>query len=83
MFNVLRRLRFGYACWNQWPAEFAQRKHDALTAALTDFGRELAIEQAIQFFFDEQCALRAHRKQRDIRILGDVAIFVNYDSADV
>ena len=83
MFNVLRR-KFGYACWNQWPAEFAQRKHDALTAALTDFGRELAIEQAIQFFFDEQwCALRAYCKQRDIRILGDVAIFVNYDSADV
>lgn len=83
MFNVLRR-RFGYVCWNEWPPEFAQRKHDALTAALTEHGRELAVEQAIQFFFDEQwCALRAYCKERDIRILGDVAIFVNYDSADV
>ena len=83
MFNVLRR-RFGYASWIEWPAEYAQRKHDALTAALTEHGRELAIEQAIQFFFDEQwCALRAYCKERDIRILGDVAIFVNYDSADV
>jgi 4-alpha-glucanotransferase len=64
--------------------EFAQRKHDALTAALTEHGRELAIEQAIQFFFDEQwCALRTYCEERDIRILGDVAIFVNYDSADV
>jgi 4-alpha-glucanotransferase len=83
MFNVLRR-RFGYVSWNEWPAEFAQRKHDALTAALTEHGRELAVEQAIQFFFDEQwCALRAYCKERDIRILGDVAIFVNYDSSDV
>jgi 4-alpha-glucanotransferase len=83
MFNVLRR-RFGYASWNDWPAEFAQRKHDAMTAALTEHERELAIEQAIQFLFDEQwCALRAYCKQRDIRILGDAAIFVNYDSADV
>jgi 4-alpha-glucanotransferase len=83
MFNVLRR-RFGYVSWNEWPEEFAQRKHDALTAALTEFGRALAMEQAIQFFFDEQwCALRAYCKERDIRILGDVAIFVNYDSADV
>lgn len=83
MFNVLRR-RFGYISWNEWPAEFAQRKHDALTAALTEHGRELAIEQAIQFFFDEQwCALHAYCMDRDIRILGDVAIFVNYDSADV
>ena len=83
MFNVIRR-RFGYGIWIDCPAEYAYRKHDALTAALTEHGRELAIEQAIQFFFDEQwCGLRVHCKQRDIRILGDVAIFVNYDSADV
>jgi 4-alpha-glucanotransferase len=83
MFNVLRR-RFGYRSWIDWPEEYAQRKHDALTSALTEHGRELAIEQAIQFFFDEQWgALRAYCRERDIRILGDVAIFVNYDSADV
>jgi 4-alpha-glucanotransferase len=83
MFNVLRR-RFGYVSWHEWPSEYAQRKHDALTAALTEHGRELAIEQVIQFFFDDQwCALRTYCRQRDIRILGDVAIFVNYDSADV
>src|ERR1035438_5298852 len=83
MFNVLRR-RFGYVSWIDWPAEYAQRKHDALTAALTEHGRALAIEQAIQYFFDQQwCALRAYCEERDIRILGDVAIFVNYDSADV
>jgi 4-alpha-glucanotransferase len=83
MFNVLRR-RFGYQSWIEWPAEYAQRKHDVLTAELTEHGRELAIEEAIQFFFDEQwCALRTYCKERDIRIMGDVAIFVNYDSADV
>ena len=83
MFNVLRR-KFGYVSWIDWPAEYAQRKHDALTAALTEHGRELMIEQAVQFFFDEQwCALRTYCKERDIRVLGDVAIFVNYDSADV
>jgi 4-alpha-glucanotransferase len=83
MFNVLRR-KFGYVSWIDWPTEYALRKHDALTAALTEHGRALAIEQAVQFFFDEQwCALRTYCKARDIRILGDVAIFVNYDSADV
>jgi 4-alpha-glucanotransferase len=83
MFNVLRR-RFGYKSWHEWPPEYAHRKHDALTASLTDLGREIAIEQAVQYFFDEQwCALRTYCKARDIRVLGDVAIFVNYDSADV
>jgi 4-alpha-glucanotransferase len=83
MFNVLRR-QFGYQCWIDWPADYAQRKHDALTTALTEHGRAMAIEQAIQFFFDQQwCDLRGYCKAHDVRIMGDVAIFVNYDSADV
>jgi 4-alpha-glucanotransferase len=83
MFNVLRR-RFGYQSWIAWPTEYALRKHDALSSALTEYGRELAVEQVIQFFFDEQwCSLRTYCKEKDIRVMGDVAIFVNYDSADV
>jgi len=31
MFTVLRRLH-GYVSWNEWPAEYACRKNDALTA---------------------------------------------------
>jgi 4-alpha-glucanotransferase len=80
---VLRR-RFGDVSWNEWPEEFALRKHDTLSALLTEHGRELAVEQVIQFFFDEQWrALRVYCTERKIRILGDLAIFVNYDSADV
>jgi 4-alpha-glucanotransferase len=82
-FNVLRR-RFEDVCWNEWPEEFALRQHDTLSALLTEQGRELAVEQVIQFFFDEQWrALRSYCAERKIRILGDLAIFVNYDSADV
>jgi 4-alpha-glucanotransferase len=83
MFSVLRR-KFGFAAWNQWPEEFAHRQGDAMTEALNTYGRELAVEQVVQFFFDEQwCALRDYCAERKIRILGDIAIFVSYDSADV
>ena len=83
MFNVLRRI-YGYASWNEWPAEYMHRKQDALTQLLTDHGQELAVEQVIQFFFSEQwCQLRTYCAERKIQIMGDVAIFVNYDSADV
>jgi 4-alpha-glucanotransferase len=82
-FNVLRR-RFGDVSWNEWPEEFALRKHDTLATMLTEQGRELAVEQAVQFFFDEQWrALRAYCTERKVQILGDVAIFVNYNSAEV
>ena len=83
MFTVLRR-SYSYASWHQWPVQFARRSGDWQTIVLKQFGRELAIEQAVQFLFSEQwCALKAYAAERKIRILGDVAIFVNYDSADV
>ncbi|QMV20196.1 4-alpha-glucanotransferase [Granulicella sp. 5B5] len=83
MFDVLRR-RFEGASWNAWPREYALRDAGTLAALHRDHGRELAMVQAVQFFFNEQwCSLRGYCSERDIRILGDVAIFVNYDSADV
>lgn len=82
-FSVLRK-RFEFASWNEWPKEFALRDHDAISSVLTDSARELVIEQAMQYFFSQQwTALRKYCCDRDIRIMGDVAIFVNYDSADV
>ncbi|HEY0161165.1 MAG TPA: 4-alpha-glucanotransferase [Edaphobacter sp.] len=83
LFSVLRR-RFGYASWHEWPEEFSYRREAAITETLNTCSRELAIEQVMQFFFHEQwCALKTYCSERDITILGDVAIFVSYDSADV
>ncbi len=83
MYTVLRR-DFGYASWHEWPEEYAHRKGDAISKLMNDHGRELAIEQVVQYIFSEQwCALRTYAAERKVRILGDVAIFVSYDSADV
>ncbi len=83
MFSVLRR-RFGYQCWVDWPAEFGFRQQTAISALMKECSRELAVEQVLQFFFQEQwSALRSYCSEKGVRILGDVAIFVSYDSADV
>ena len=83
MFNVLRR-RFGYRSWNEWPEEFALRNQQCLSRTMNECSRELAVEQAVQYLFHQQwTALREYANAHDIRILGDVAIFVSYDSADV
>jgi 4-alpha-glucanotransferase len=83
LFTVLRR-KFGYKAWNEWPAEYALRDGDAMAKFMNEAARELAVEQVVQFFFDEQwSALKTYSNQRKIKILGDVAIFVSYDSADV
>jgi 4-alpha-glucanotransferase len=83
LFDTLRE-RYGKTCWNAWPAELARHEPEALETARRELDSALAVRRAIQFFFYEQWnALRWYCTQRAIRIIGDVAIFVDYDSADV
>ena len=83
LYTVLRR-RHDNSCWNQWPEPLARREPEALARARQDLAGEIAVAEAIQFAFDEQwMALRDYCKERGIHFLGDIAIFVNFDSADV
>jgi 4-alpha-glucanotransferase len=82
-YSILRQ-RFSTGAWLAWPKEFAHRDADALLRLQKESQAELEVEQAVQFAFDEQWkALRAYCAEREIRFIGDVAIFVNFDSADV
>ncbi|MGA8761629.1 MAG: 4-alpha-glucanotransferase [Candidatus Sulfotelmatobacter sp.] len=83
LFDALRA-RHKLKSWNQWPSALARREPEALEKAREDLVDDLEIRRAIQFAFLEQWqALRSYCAGRSIRIVGDVAIFVNYDSADV
>ena len=83
LFNVLRR-RYEYKSWIEWPEQYALRKTEAISELMNEEKRALAVEQVVQFFFDEQwSALKKYANDRDVKIVGDIAIFVSYDSADV
>ena len=83
LFDALRA-RHKLEPWNLWPPELAQRDPSALNKVRKDLADDLRIRSALQFAFSEQWrALRCYCAERSIRIVGDVAIFVNYDSADV
>jgi 4-alpha-glucanotransferase len=83
LFDVMRQVHAGDT-WSSWPRELARREPEGLHRFGLEYQRELEVERAIQFaFFEQWRALRHYCAQRGIRIVGDVAIFVNYDSADV
>ncbi len=83
LFNVMRQTHQGIS-WNAWPKELARREPEGLRHFGIQYQRKLEVERVIQFaFFEQWRALRNYCAQRGIRIVGDVAIFVNYDSADV
>jgi len=83
LYAVLRRAH-STGAWTEWPEPLRRRDAQALAAAAAEHGRECAIEKVLQFAFSQQWKLLQEAAARSaIRILGDVAIFVNMDSADV
>ncbi len=72
------------AAWNEWPPDIRLRE----PAALRRYRETLAphIEEHIFLqwvFFRQWDTLKAYAHARNVRIIGDIPIFVAYDSADV
>jgi 4-alpha-glucanotransferase len=78
------RARHKLQSWNRWPPTLTHREPDALRKAQAEMQQDLDLRCVVQFFFFEQWkALRNYCAQRSLRIAGDMAIFVSFDSADV
>jgi len=83
LFDALRA-KYRLASWNEWPPELARCEPGALARVRKELAADLKIRSALQFaFYDQWQALRRYCSERSVRIVGDVAIFVNYDSVDV
>jgi 4-alpha-glucanotransferase len=83
LYAVLCR-QFSTSAWTAWPETARRRQPEALAQTAAQHGRALGQERVLQFAFSVQWnQLRKAAASKAIRILGDVAIFVNMDSADV
>ncbi|HEX2202930.1 MAG TPA: 4-alpha-glucanotransferase [Longimicrobium sp.] len=83
LFRALRD-EHGGAAWTSWDAPLRRRDPDALLRAAGELREEVERHAFGQFLFDRQwSALRRHARERGVRIIGDVPIFVAHDSADV
>lgn len=83
LYAELRR-QFNTGAWTVWPEPLRRREPEALANAAATHARRVAEEQVLQFAFSLQWnSLREAAAQRGIRIMGDLPIFVNMDSADV
>jgi 4-alpha-glucanotransferase len=83
VYDALRN-KYQKQCWNEWPRQLARRDAEALEKSRAELASEMNLRRVIQFFFYEQWrALRLYCAQKAIRVVGDIAIFVDYDSVDV
>jgi 4-alpha-glucanotransferase len=83
LFRALKDERSG-ASWNTWEQALARRDADALADARARLREETTAQEFYQFlFFRQWAALKSYCHSKQIEIVGDIPIFVAYDSADV
>jgi 4-alpha-glucanotransferase len=75
---------FGAMWANYWPKELARADPAACEEWKRVNGRDIERRAVLQYFFFRQLsALKAYANGRKIKIIGDIPIFVAYDSVDV
>jgi 4-alpha-glucanotransferase len=78
------RQEMGGAPWIEWERPIRLREAAAVELWRKRLREPIEDEVFSQFVFDRQwAALRRHAHSRGIRVVGDIPIFVAYDSADV
>ena len=70
--------------WNTWPRDIALREPKAIKKWSEKLADDVALHKFLQFvFFDQWLTLKKHANDKGIKIIGDIPIFVAFDSADV
>jgi 4-alpha-glucanotransferase len=72
------------AGWNSWDSAIARHEPAAVAHWTHELRDELRFHSYLQFqFFNQWQQLKSYANQHGISIIGDIPIFVAYDSADV
>jgi len=74
---------FGNVCWIEWDEDIRLRKPEALASYREKFAEELEFYRFQQYmFFTQWKTLKGYANKYGIKIIGDIPIYVAFDSAD-
>ena len=83
LFIILRSLEDGKQ-WSDWSEAFAMRDAQTLAQIRLDYYRKIENIKILQYFFYMQWrGLKEYANKQGIRIIGDIPIYISYNSADV
>jgi 4-alpha-glucanotransferase len=83
LFRALKELHRGEP-WPHWPPPLRDRDPQALETAQEQYRDRIRLEQFQQYLFHAQWhELKRHCRERQIRLIGDLPIYLQHDSADV
>ncbi len=83
LFMALKKLH-GMRAWSEWDEPYRTRDMETLERAKTDLADDISFYAHVQFWFFRQWErLKAYAEEHHIRIVGDLPIYVAFDSVDV
>ncbi len=76
--------RFKGQVWSSWPPDIRDRDPQALRLLEKELSDRVEMEKFIQYIFTHQWfALKEYCNKKGIKIVGDIPIYVEYNSADL
>jgi len=83
LFTVIKACQSGRS-WNEWPKPLKTRQPAALEEFQRRHSADLERVKFIQYlFFRQWQKLKAYANGKNIAVIGDIPIYVNYDSVEV
>jgi len=83
LFRVIKEKNAGQS-WDKWDAKLAKRDEAALAKVEAAHGEEIEERKFYQYlFFKQWMKLKQYANEKKVAIVGDLPIFVAYDSVDV
>ncbi len=82
-FTVAKKIFKGKS-WNEWPIGLRHRNFKALVKFTREHSRDIERAKFIQYvFFGQWRRFKQYANSRGLQIIGDIPIYVNYDSVEV
>ena len=70
--------------WYEWPASLAMANNAAVDHARKALASEIQFHKFVQYcFFDQWSRLKDYANKKGIQIIGDIPIYVSFDSVEV
>lgn len=83
LFMALKNMHQDHS-WTEWEDEYRFRDEKALDEVKKQQAKRMDLYRFLQFkFYQQWMKLKAYANAKDIKVFGDIPIYVAYDSADV
>jgi len=81
---VVLRAHFRGKVWSEWPHDIRDREPESLRLLREELQENIEREKFLQYVFSQQWfRLKNYCHKNGIQIIGDMPIYVNYDSVDL